>query len=1474
MTSLPQQRCETWGVPQAAQEGQDYVEARHVTGWINPGSGVAGNRYVMNLEGAPPSWADRPGLPWGGLSGGAVLIDRLVVGVVVAESRHFGHGEVQAVPTYMLHLDPDFRAALQRYGADSLLLEAAEFRSLVDERSLDLTGPKGSPSALLQAERQVVGFHGRDALLEELVDWCGEEGLSALLLHAPGGQGKTRLVRELGRRLTEEGDPDAIPWAVAWLRPTTRPGDLRMEALRETVGPLLVVIDYVEGRLEQLSLLLETVQERRVPFKLVLIARTAGTWWEQAQKASRAAEDLLGFAPVVELPPLAEQEGERAAMYREAAGAFARELPHVRGYQGPDWPALAAALPVPDLGRAGFENILTLHMTALADLLDRGTPAGGGTSSTRPRLVSRGSGPDDVETRLLGHESRYWNRTLETVGRVPEGEAFKDALAAAILLGPEDHRQADGVLRRVPGLPGHLHGDVDQWIATLYPPDGTGRRPWGTLQPDRLAERFVGERVDRRRHLAPALVDGIDRAEAERLLTVLARAAHHRPLVARLTPLLARLCTGHPDALALPAIAVATQVEEPEPILHGLRDLLDAPSTTVEDLAAWVAAVPDFSYNLAPWAVTVLKRLVEARRAQDGGTPEEVLTLAGNLRELSKSLSEVGAQAEALAEVDEAIALLRQLAQERDLADPHGVRARNGLAGGLNNRSVFLGELGRRQEALEAAQEAVRIHRELEAAGTAVNPVHLLHCLATLALQQRGLGFGRESSATTEEVVQRRRHRARTGAEDDLADLASGLNNLSLCYTGEGRHQSAQERSQEAVDLLRPLAEHRPDAYRPLLALVLGTLSTCLGDMDRAPEALAAAREAVGVRRRLAERRPQAYTADLAMSLDNLAVQLAAVGHGSEALAAITESVALYRTLAEAHPAAHTDDLARALNGLANELADTGDQQGALLAVEEAVELYAELHRALPDVFATSHAMALVSLANRRGEVGRTTEALAVSDRALEIYRMLPADRTAAARPDLAKCLNNIGAQLRSDGRPHEALVRIEEAVGLGRELAEASPGAFRTSLARYLMHQAMCLQELERLEESVPVALEAVEMARPSAGLPESASLLNTLSALLMVARRSTEALAALEAIVTARRRLASMDPVRHGPSLVDSLHLFTIQLGRLGRLPAPVAVAEEVVGIRRQLRDTAATDAERAALAQALGHLGNLLTQAERRSEAIDRVEEAVALWRELPEPERAPHATASATALTAYAGLLWMVGRADESLAALTEAVADFQLLPRTEPIHHAGTAMTLTLQGSFLSDLDDPTAVGVLERAVRAARSVGGTGISAFENILADALTAVAQCRVDAEPPQPGALTEATEAVALYDRLIEAEPAVYGPGRTRALPTLGLCLARAGHTQQALAVSTEAVELSRRGLADGQPLADLALAGALLNLVKVHLLVGDRLDAARRDVDEAVGLLERRAEHEPALVAPALRKATELRGRLTTPPDPLA
>ena len=86
----------------------------------------------------------------------------------------------------------------------------------------------------------------------------------------------------------------------------------------------------------------------------------------------------------------------------------------------------------------------------------------------------------------------------------------------------------------------------------------------------------------------------------------------------------------------------------------------------------------------------------------------------------------------------------------------------------LNNLSLRLADLGRREDALAAIQEAVTIYRELAAARPdAFRP-----------------------------------------------DLATSLNNLSLRLADLGRREDALAAIEEAVTIRRELAARWPDAYR------------------------------------------------------------------------------------------------------------------------------------------------------------------------------------------------------------------------------------------------------------------------------------------------------------------------------------------------------------------------------------------------------------------------------------------------------------------------------------------------------------------------------------------------------------------------------------------------------------------------------------------------------------------------------------
>ena len=237
------------------------------------------------------------------------------------------------------------------------------------------------------------------------------------------------------------------------------------------------------------------------------------------------------------------------------------------------------------------------------------------------------------------------------------------------------------------------------------------------------------------------------------------------------------------------------------------------------------------------------------------------------------------------------------------LADAAGDRRVKALF--FNNASNYLSSLGRREEALKAAEEAADLYRALAAARP----------------------------------------------EAFTPNLATSLSNLANRLSALGRPEEALKAAEEAADLYRALAAARPEAFTPNLATSLNNLATMLSALGRREEALKAAEEAVQIRRALAAARPEAFTPNLATSLNNLADGLSELGRREEALKAAEEAADLYRALAAARPEAFTPYLARSLNTLANRLSELGRREEALKAAEEAADLYRALAAARPEAF-------------------------------------------------------------------------------------------------------------------------------------------------------------------------------------------------------------------------------------------------------------------------------------------------------------------------------------------------------------------------------------------------------------------------------------------------------------------------------------------------------------------------------------------
>ncbi|WP_432523005.1 tetratricopeptide repeat protein [Kineococcus sp. SYSU DK006] len=1273
VTNQPGIATQAWGFPALAQRASRPAETLHPSGTLNPGNRYVGDRYVMALSGYPPTPTADGSSPWAGLSGAALFCGDLLTGVVTADPTGTQHAQIEATPVYLLHRDAGFRAARADQGISEPVLEPVELQHLIEPET-DLVR---APASLLRARHQVVPFRGRERLLQDLTAWAQGSGVAGCLVHGPGGQGKTRLAQELARRLTAER------WAFLWLRADTTADD--MAVLADVAVPLLMIVDYAEARPGQVTAALRAAAGHagRSPWRMLLLARTAGDWWEDLRASDAHASELLEGAPVVRLEPLEPEPSGQVEAYRQAVRGFADALPALPGQQQHDWAAVADRLigqsnvqadapsgepsTASESGWGVSASALTLHMSALADLLDAVSPPdsvvgtggaafgdedGGGFA---PAIANR------VEDRLLHHERRYWTSSANTYKLALGKQTLEDALTAAFLLGASDTEDADALLHRVPGLsdqPRDRRDSVRQWITHLYPPSVPGR-PWDSLQPDRLAERFIGTRLathlDRGSiSLLDDLVDGSGLMQAGQLLTVYARAAHHPAADSRLSAALTNLCIRHPDVLAVPAVQVATQTEGPDPLVAALRQLAGNPSVSCELLEALTDALPSNSRNLLDAAAELTQRLTTTYRGWASSDPDTFLPdLAGSLNNLSNRLANLGRREEALEAITEAVAVHRQLAAVRpDTFLPD-------LAGSLNNLSVRLSDLGQREEALEAIIEASDTYRQLAAARPDTFLPDLAMSLNNLSNNLGDLGQREEALEAIIEASDTYRQLAAARPDAFLPDLAISLNNLSNRLGDLGRREEALEAITEAVAVRRQLAAARPDAFLPDLAGSLNNLSNRLGDLGRREEALKAITEAVAVRRQLAAARPDAFLPYLAGSLNNLSNRLSEFGRREEALEAITEAVAVRRQLAAARPDAFLPYLAGSLNNLSSRLGEFGRREEALEAITEAVAIRRQLAAARPDAFLPNLAGSLNNLSNNLGNLGRREEALEAITEAVAIRRQLAAARPDAFLPDLAGSLNNLSNRLSEFGRREEALEAITEAVAIRRQLAAARPEAFLPDLAMSLNNLSNNLGEFGRHEEALEAIIEASDTyrqlaaARPEAFLPNLAMSLNNLSHRLSEFGRHEEALEAITEAVAVRRQLAAARPEAFLPDLAGSLNNLSNRLSEFGRREEALEAITEAVAIRRQLA-AARPEAFLPDLAMSLNNLSVRLSDLGRHEEALEAIIEASDTYRQLAaaRPEAfLPYLVGSLNNLSNRLGDL---GQQAEALKVITESV----------------------------------------------------------------------------------------------------------------------------------------------------------------------------------------------------------------------------
>jgi len=189
-------------------------------------------------------------------------------------------------------------------------------------------------------------------------------------------------------------------------------------------------------------------------------------------------------------------------------------------------------------------------------------------------------------------------------------------------------------------------------------------------------------------------------------------------------------------------------------------------------------------------------------------------------------------------------------------------------------------------------------------------------------------------------------------------------------------------------------------------------------------------------------------------------------------------------------------------------------------------------------------------------------------------------------------------------------------------------------------------------------------------------------------------------------------------------------------------------------------------------------------------------------------------------------------------------------------------TLHWQASMFSELallrretgDRAGALAPANEAVNVYRRLAQANPAAYEPVLAASLNNLAN-HLSETGDRAGALAPATEALNICRRLAQANPAAYEPNLAMSLNNLAASLSETGDRAGALAPANEAVNIYRR-LAQANPAAyEPNLAGSMNNLAIRLSETGDRAGALVA-ATEAVNIYRSLAQVSPAAYEPDL------------------
>jgi tetratricopeptide (TPR) repeat protein len=261
-------------------------------------------------------------------------------------------------------------------------------------------------------------------------------------------------------------------------------------------------------------------------------------------------------------------------------------------------------------------------------------------------------------------------------------------------------------------------------------------------------------------------------------------------------------------------------------------------------------------------AIMETVQILRTLRTRESSVP--VTQIAADLEDLSMQLLDLGMYEDARQTYLQVVRIYRGSTAEENR--PAIIDAR--VARALIGVSTSLHHLGKSQEGLEPIREAWSIFRHLEDAHPAGFRHELALTLNNMANHLRDSSLHNEAINSANEAVKLRRQLAIELPDVHKADLVASLLNASTCYSKMSRmdHQALITVA-EAVSLSRKLVATQPEVFEPYLGASLHNSANRYSALHDDASAYRDIQEAVMIRRKLAMARPSVFVNGLTRSL-------------------------------------------------------------------------------------------------------------------------------------------------------------------------------------------------------------------------------------------------------------------------------------------------------------------------------------------------------------------------------------------------------------------------------------------------------------------------------------------------------------------------------------------------------------------------------------------------------------------------------